>query len=124
MSYDPTLSRDLIRATDNYGEKTTHAERAMRNQLQAADDEVARLARWKREHLEVAAWWSTIAEYVRAHPDAPLGEVTSATALRWLQERDTLKTALANAAEVITALERGRREDIEAILAKLNQPIR
>ncbi len=94
MNYDPTLSRDLIAAIDKYGDKSTHAERALRNQLQAADDEVARLAKWKREQLEVSAWWSTLEDYVRKHREARLGQNVSAIALRWLQERDELRAQL------------------------------
>lgn len=55
------------------------------------------LARWKREALQVEAWWKEIDEFVRKHPDVMLGQSVSAIALTWLKERDTLKHAITDA---------------------------
>ena len=43
VTYDRAYTRLLIRETDNAGQLATHAEIALRNQLQLADDEIARL---------------------------------------------------------------------------------
>jgi hypothetical protein len=44
-TYDPSHTALLLRETDNAGTLVTHQERALRNQLQLADDEVTRLRR-------------------------------------------------------------------------------
>ncbi len=57
-AYDPTHTARLIAETDNAGTLVTHQERALRNQLQLADDQIARLAAdsafidWLADHWE------------------------------------------------------------------------
>jgi hypothetical protein len=59
------------------------------------------LARWKREQLQVSAWWSEIDKFIRDQPDAPLGYSVSAIALQWLTERDRLKRENAQMREAL-----------------------
>lgn len=92
--HDSEKSRLLIRQTDGAVSHATLAEIERANQLQSAEDEIARLKRWKSEQLQVEAWWREIDEYVRPHRDARVGDKVSATALKWLKERDAFLVEL------------------------------
>lgn len=60
------------------------------------DAERDQLEAWKQSALTVESWWKEIDEFVRKHPDAPLGRNVSDIALAWLKERDALKKSQRN----------------------------
>lgn len=76
--------------------------------LQAERDD---LAGWKREAITVESWWQKIAEFVRGHPEVPLGAITADTVLDWLKERSDARLILGKVAidlsRVTTAIQMG-----------------
>lgn len=61
------------------------------NQINALKEAVNDLQRWKTEALWVLALWKDVEDYVRRHPDTPLGCLVPKRALEMLRERDKLE---------------------------------
>lgn len=64
--------------------------------IEAQKQEIASLARWKEEALQVSKKWDRIDAHVRRHPETTICDTSASKALEFLKERDAFKAELAN----------------------------
>ncbi len=93
MTYDPAHTALLIAETDNAGTLVTHQERALRNQLQLAQDEIAFLRR-------ALAGEAALLDYIAAHWESQRSDKQSLLGGRQIENptgslRDALRADIA-----------------------------
>lgn len=104
LSLDILIERLRSKGWWNGDQYATALLKPLLDELATQKGEAENLARWKREALTVEAWWKRVDDFVRAHPNAPLGAYVSATALEWLRQRDAMLLAFAQIKEALAQI--------------------
>ncbi len=66
--------------------------------------EVIQLREWKRQQLLVESWWKEIDDFIRNHKDSMLGDSVANNAIKFLKERDTIKTEMVPYKAIVESL--------------------
>lgn len=111
-----------LQIVQNNYKKCSEERDEFKHQLKAANKEIDRLKRWKKEQLTVQSWWDKVDSYVRDHDDAPLGGIVANTCLNFLKERDELKKRVGGLSLTIDR-KNFEIDDLKAEIKKLKEDI-